>query len=136
LSGDGARLYFSSERSGAQLLYVSTRADAGSSFGAPTLVRGAPAAIAHPTLSPDELEMVFSAQLPGGVGGFDLWVVRRPDVGSPFGAPSNLTGLNTPDEEFDPALSRDGKAVHYVRGYNYQTPNGDIWTATRSCAGQ
>ena len=33
--------------------------------------------IGHPTISPDEQYIIFSSEMPGGLGGKDLWIVTR-----------------------------------------------------------
>jgi Tol biopolymer transport system component len=132
-SPDGRRLYLTSDRSGATLLYVASRADRGSPFGAPAPLRGIDlSSESHPTFSPDELEIIYAAPRPGTLTEFDLWRARRPDVASPFGAPANLTAVSTPDDDHDPSLSADGTILYFVR-YLYPRTDADIWMATRPC---
>ncbi len=65
-------------------------------------------AIGQPTLSSDELSIIFSCEKVGGYGGKDLWISNRKNVNEPFGAPMNLgPEINTPGDEMFPFLSGD-----------------------------
>jgi outer membrane protein OmpA-like peptidoglycan-associated protein/tetratricopeptide (TPR) repeat protein len=62
---------------------------------------------AHPALSPNDDELIFASNMPGGFGGTDLWKVRR--VGMGWGTPENLgPKINTPGEEKFPYIAADG----------------------------
>ncbi|MDD2962608.1 MAG: OmpA family protein [Bacteroidales bacterium] len=64
--------------------------------------------IGHPTLTDDELTIVFSAELPGGRGGKDLWMANRKRKTDKFGKPRNLGDIvNTPGNELFPYLRAD-----------------------------
>ena len=43
-----------------------------------------------PIQSPDGLSMYMATNRPNGHGGLDIWVARRPNRDSAFGAPENL----------------------------------------------
>lgn len=64
--------------------------------------------VAHPAITPDELTLYFVSDMPGGVGGKDLWVVSRDSKGGEWGRPENLEALNTVDDEMFPFLHHDG----------------------------
>lgn len=78
------------------VIFTATRADRLSTFSPPVsiaeLAIGGDAA--DPTLDPSGLRIVFASGRVGGVGGYDLWVATRTNVGSAFSAPTVLTGLN------------------------------------------
>jgi peptidoglycan-associated lipoprotein len=62
----------------------------------------------NPSVSPDELMLFFSSNLPGGQGGKDLWVATRKAAGENFGKAINLGPLvNTPGDEMFPFLRND-----------------------------
>ena len=64
--------------------------------------------IGHPTLTEDELTMIFSAERKGGMGGKDLWMTTRATAGDKFGYPINLGGaINTKGDEMFPFLRGD-----------------------------
>lgn len=65
--------------------------------------------IGHPAISPDELELYFVSDMLGGVGGKDIWVVRRNGVNEDFGRPENLgSAINTHGNELFPYVREDG----------------------------
>ena len=64
--------------------------------------------IGHPTISPDEQFVIFSADMPGGQGGNDLWIVQRVARGQ-WSEPANLgPEVNTDGNEVFPYLHNDG----------------------------
>jgi peptidoglycan-associated lipoprotein len=67
--------------------------------------------IGHPTVSNDENTIYFSADLPGGYGGKDIWMVTRTGKtkgGGGFGRPVNLgPEINTAGDELFPFLRND-----------------------------
>ncbi|HQK37361.1 MAG TPA: OmpA family protein [Bacteroidales bacterium] len=65
--------------------------------------------IAHPAISPDELTLYFVSDMPGGVGGKDIWKVTRSSKNSEWGKPENLgEPVNTPGDEMFPYVHPDG----------------------------
>ncbi len=75
--------------------------------------------VAHPTLSADELTIVFSGKnLAGGVGGYDLWMATRAHAGQGFGNAINLNELNSAGSEYHPALAADGLALYFASDRN------------------
>ena len=64
--------------------------------------------IGQPTLSENELIMIYSGSDPNGVVGKDLWIVKRDSKRKPFGVPVNLGHtINTPGDELFPYLQND-----------------------------
>jgi len=60
----------------------------------------------HPAISTDGTTLIFSSDLPGGLGGNDLWKIAR--TGSVWGNPENLgPEVNTPGNELFPSLYND-----------------------------
>jgi peptidoglycan-associated lipoprotein len=72
--------------------------------------------VAHPALSPDELTLYFISDMPGGVGGKDLWFASRDSKGGEWGVPENLEALNTVDDEMFPFLHQDGSLYFSSNG--------------------
>lgn len=63
---------------------------------------------AHPALSYDGQLLYFSSDMPGGMGGKDIWVCKLQADGS-WGKPENLGAeVNTPGDEVFPFLRKDG----------------------------
>ncbi|MBN2614659.1 MAG: OmpA family protein [Bacteroidales bacterium] len=66
------------------------------------------ASVGQPTLSKDELTMIFASDKRGSLGGTDLWISKRKDVNAPFGHPFNLGPvINTKGNEMFPFLRND-----------------------------
>jgi peptidoglycan-associated lipoprotein len=64
--------------------------------------------VGHPTLSSDELMIIFSADFEGSVGGKDLWVATRESALASFGPAKNLGEMiNTLGDEMFPFLRED-----------------------------
>lgn len=90
--------------------------------------------IRAPKLTPDELTIFFDAyELPGGQGGYDIWMATRPDRYSMFADPRNLDELNKVSHELGPSVSSDGLKLlfHSNRNGTYQ-----IFQATRQSSSE
>ncbi|MDV7401105.1 hypothetical protein RZS08_57335, partial [Arthrospira platensis SPKY1] len=62
----------------------------------------------HPSLSLDGKRLYFSSDMPGGLGGMDLYYVDIYENGS-YGSPVNLgKSVNTPHREQFPFIAEDG----------------------------
>jgi hypothetical protein len=129
-------LYFSSG-SGAVPgdIYVSRKLT-GMNFGPAAPVSGLNDAVANdiqPNLRKDGLEVVFSSNRVGTLGGQDVWIATRASLSSPWSVPVNLgTAVNTQTAaETRPSLSWDARTLLFGR-----TPGpegiGDIYVSTRA----
>ncbi|MFC2115112.1 OmpA family protein [Bacteroidota bacterium] len=63
--------------------------------------------IAHPAISADELTLYFVSDMPGGVGGKDIWMVSRESNVGEWGSPVNMEAINTVDDEMFPFIHSD-----------------------------
>jgi hypothetical protein len=73
--------------------------------------------VAGPRLTADELIIFFvSPNIPGGLGGYDIWMATRPDRYSPFDTVRNLAEINTADHEVCPSVSPDGLTLIFQAG--------------------
>jgi len=62
----------------------------------------------NPSISPDELTLLFSSNLPNGQGGKDIWVSTRKTTGENFGRALNAGPvINTPGDEMFPFMRND-----------------------------
>ncbi len=62
----------------------------------------------HPTISEDELTLIFSSDRKDGQGGKDLWIATRKTSSDEFSKPLNLGNVvNTPGDEVFPFLKND-----------------------------
>lgn len=81
----------------------------GSSFSKPTafLYNSDDYSCAHPTLSADGTMLFFSSDMPGAIGGQDLWMCKK--NGDSWDKPVNLGfDINTTADEVFPSLKKDG----------------------------
>jgi hypothetical protein len=102
-------------------------------FDAPTLVE----ALSHsandddPCFTEDRLELYFTSNRPGGLGGGDIWVSRR--VGNaPWGEPELVAELSSSAEETTPGVSPDGLTLWLATDRRGCVGGMDIWVSTRA----
>jgi hypothetical protein len=90
-----------------------------------------------PIQSPDGLSLYMASNRPGGVGLLDIWVARRPDRHSPWGAPQNLgEPVNSAADDFCPTPIRGGGLFFVSReALPGSCGQGDIYF-TRHTAGR
>jgi len=85
----------------------------------------------NPWVSPDGLSIVFDSNRPGGLGAADVWLARRSARTGAFGAPVNLTELNTSASDEGAALTSDGLTIFFASSRPGGQGDLDIWLATR-----
>jgi len=72
----------------------------------------------HPTISSDELTLYFASDMPGTMGGYDIWKATRSKKGRPFDTPVNLgPNVNTHDHEMFPSLENDSTLYFSSKGH-------------------
>ena len=114
-------------------IFVSTR-QSSARFGTATAVTELNDATANdiqPNVRDDGLEVVFTSNRSGTLGGQDLWGATRAEVGGAWLSPVNLGSVvNTGAAETRPSLSQDGKQLLFGRAPG---PEGssDIYVTTR-----
>jgi len=95
-------------KSNCRIMYVRKT---GKGFGEPQVLDlGSDSTVTngHPTLSSNELTLIFSSDRQGGQGGKDLWITTRSSTTDKFKKPMNLSALvNTPGDEVFPFLRND-----------------------------
>jgi hypothetical protein len=129
-------LYFSRSSAAPSVpgqIFMSSR-EGGARFGPATAVAELNDAAANdiqPNVRADGLEVVFSSNRAGTLGGQDVWMSTRASVGAPWSTPANVgAAVNTAAGETRPSLSRDGKQLLFGRAPG---PEGssDIYVTTR-----
>lgn len=94
-----------------------SRADA--SWGKPSeveLTRDTLSSFAHPAVSPDGEWLYFASDMPGGLGGLDIWRVRI--TGHGFGGVENLgSPINTAGDEAFPTFRPNGDLYFSSTGH-------------------
>ncbi|HUS28623.1 MAG TPA: hypothetical protein VMZ53_08940 [Kofleriaceae bacterium] len=100
-------------------------------FGTPMLVSEISSASFEddPTLSGDQLEVMFTSARPGGLGGNDLWASSRASVSDPWPTPHDVVELSTAANDTNPELSRDGLSLVYSSG---TAGDQDLYFVTRA----
>jgi len=121
VSPDNLRMYYHEETS-SWTIKVTTRASASDPWSQGTAVSGLPSNINLPSLSSDELTIVFNNP---NVGGWDMYMATRPDKSSAFGTARNLSEINTAGLESRPFLSSDALSIYWANG-------GQIFEAIRN----
>lgn len=72
--------------------------------------------IGHAALSPDEKTLYFASDMPGGIGGVDIWKSEK--QGGGWSKPVNLGApVNTPDDEMFPFVSTEGSLYFASKGH-------------------
>ncbi len=71
----------------------------------------------QPSLAADGKTLFFASDMPGTMGGKDIWMSRWDDASSSWGTPTNLgAGINTEGEELFPYAGRAGKLYFSSNG--------------------
>jgi hypothetical protein len=145
ISPDGLELYFCSTRPPSPGwedvdLYVTKRASLDDEWGepvrlpAPLNFEGASALC--PFLTQDGLALYFNSNRPGGYGGMDLWVARRPTLDSPWGEPVNVgPPINTENDEHRVAVFNDERELYFCDWNGTRAGSfgwADVYVSTRA----
>jgi TolB protein len=78
------------------------------------------------TISPDgRTALWFSRNRPGGAGGYDIWMSRR--VGDDAWGTAAPVPFNSPQRDFDPAFSADGRYVYFASDRPGTFGGDDLW---------
>lgn len=135
-SEDGNVMYLTVCRSDPQYprmaeIWTSQRTDA--KWSKPTLLRitaDTLSSYAHPAVSPDGHWLYFTSDMPGGIGGLDLW--RAPLEGDALGPVENLgADINTPGDEMFPAFRPSGELYFSSNGRTPTMGGLDLYRAVR-----
>ncbi len=90
--------------------YIYKSMKKGKAWGEPELVALGDSAYnyVHPFISGDELTIYFASNMPGGLGGYDIYKATRAKKSAKFTDITNLgPNVNTPGQEVFPALRND-----------------------------
>lgn len=87
----------------------------------------------HPALTKDGNTMYFVSDMPGGVGGTDLWMVKKEN--GKWGSPVNMgSEINTPFNEMFPTVYHD--SVLYFSSQGHMNMGGlDVFASTKNGTG-
>ncbi len=88
---------------------------------------------AHPALSADESVLYFVSDMPGGLGGKDIWMAEK--QGESYGNPKNMGAeINTPGDEMFPYV-RDNGELYFSSNYRMGMGGFDIFKAVKNDEG-
>ena len=122
LSPDGRTMYLTQCKTDPDypryaMIVTSQRSDAAwSKVTELQLTRDTLSAFAHPAVSPDGKWLYFASNMPGGMGGYDIW--RVPLTTSGTGSVENLGApINTPGDELFPTFRPNGDLYFSSNGH-------------------
>ena len=108
LSGTGQELYFTSNDATGQRIFSTRKSGANWIYVRPFVHNRPNYTTTHPSLSPDGQRLFFASDMPGGFGGFDIYVCDWTPRG--WGVPRNLgPGVNTSGNELHPFIQGNGE---------------------------
>ena len=121
-SPDGKTMYFTRctydpEYPRYAQIYTSERSDA--AWGTPQLLeitKDTLSSFAHPTVSPDGQWLYFVSDMPGGLGGLDIWRVQLGEHGM-GGVDNPGAPINTPGNEMFPSFRPNGELYFSSDGH-------------------
>lgn len=133
--GAGDELWFISDRPGglgSYDIYVTKRT--GETFAAPAPVAEINSADQdwQPQPSEDGLTVLLASDRAGGLGKMDLWIARRSSIIAPFGTPTAITELNSPNVDQAGWLSADGCRIWFSSGRDTNDATAQLFFAQRS----
>lgn len=121
-SPDGKTMYFTRCTSDPEYpryaqIFTSSRSDA--SWGSPQaleITKDTLSSYAHPAVSPDGNWLYFVSDMPGGLGGLDIWRIRLTENG--LGGAENLgEPINSPGDEMFPTFRPNGELYFSSNGH-------------------
>jgi len=75
--------------------------------------------VANPYLTPDELTIFFTGtNVPGGEGGYDIWMARREDIDLPFTDFRNVMEINSSGVDCHPCIAPEGLTLFFKSDRN------------------
>ena len=87
--------------------------------------------LGHPSVSEDEMVLYFSANLPGGYGARDIWMIKRDKKNGPWNLDPINVGpeVNTSGNEMFPYIRNNGK-LYFSSDYHIGMGGLDIFEAS------
>ena len=109
ISADGREIYYTVNDESGQRIYVANKSSSGNWSNIRPFPYNRPNyTTTNPSLSPDGKRLFFASNIPGGFGGFDIYVCES--TGRGWGQPKNLgPHINTSKNELYPFIQRSGE---------------------------
>ena len=74
--------------------------------------------VGHPAIDKQEKYLIFASDMPGGIGGRDLWISEYDKKAKTWGTPLNMgPSINTPGDEIFPYISEEGHLYFSSTGH-------------------
>jgi hypothetical protein len=134
LSADGTTLYFATNATGSEQLYVARRDAPGSTDFSRATELASPnsgASDGTPFIANDGRLYFFSTRA-GGLGNLDLWSVAPTSAPNGFATPALVPGVNSASSDLLPSLTPDGLLLSFVSIRPGGRGGADIYQATRA----
>jgi Tol biopolymer transport system component len=137
ISPDGLTLYFCSTRNNSSNLYdlfVTTRASTSSAFSAPTEITELNSTTfgeENEVVSADGLTIYYGSDMTGTAGLLDIWRASRASKNAPFGAPTNLSAINSAVDEWPSYVSADDCRLYFSSDRGGGQGSHDLYVAAR-----
>jgi len=115
VSPDNLRMYYYS--ASPRKLHVTERTSVNDPWisGSPISELNSLGEVANPSLTPDELLILFTGlNIPGGLGGYDLWTASRANKDDQFIGINNLIEVNSSDDDYHPFITDNGLALYFA----------------------
>jgi outer membrane protein OmpA-like peptidoglycan-associated protein/tetratricopeptide (TPR) repeat protein len=97
-------------------IYYATKTDGNWGEIMPFFLNSKDFSVGHPSLSADGKTLYFVSDMPGGLGGTDIWMCKR--EGEKWGLQSNLgKTVNTSENEMFPSMRSDGTLYFASNGH-------------------
>ena len=136
ISPDNLRMYYTEQVGSTYLIKVGERTSVDDPWSAGIDISELSSLgnVQNPSVSYDELTIFFDGyNLPGGMGGWDIWQATRANTSSPFGNVTNIAAINSSSVEVCPSTTTDGLTIYFSSDRNGQS---QIFKATRPSVGQ
>jgi hypothetical protein len=115
LTDDLLHIYYSTISSASPVIALATRATVNDNFGTPTVLTELSSGTGEtgPTLTADELVIVFSSSRITTVSGTNLWYATRTNKTQPFNTPQLVPAVNSSFFDDTPHLTPDGCTLYW-----------------------
>ena len=131
----GRVLYLASDRAMSDDHQIYRSSKSGGRFGIPTLVGGAinmaGSDETSPTLTPDELTMVFSSNRGNTIQNYDIYIATRDTTADGFRAPIKIAATTSGDPDIAGWISADGCELYFTRFVVTPNQNYELYWTTR-----
>jgi len=108
ISANGREIYFTVNDENGQRIFMASKSGSNWTNIRPFAHNRPNYTTTHPSLSPDGKYLFFASDMPGGFGGFDIYVCERTPRG--WGPPKNLGAqVNTTENELYPFIQGNGE---------------------------